>query len=259
MLIVQHRSSHGPTFSILEDDILYDWHGASIFDSPEKGSARGRLEAQDLLPPVWPGKVIGVGRNYAGHAQEHGASRPTQPLIFLKAPSSVIAAGQAILLPPLSQQVEHEAELAVVIGRRCKAVSEAQAWDVVGGVTCANDVTARDLQRSDDQWARAKSFDTFGPLGPYLVTHLSPAQLKQLSITCRVNGQLRQHSSTAQMIFDIPTLIAYVTAAMTLYPGDVILTGTPAGVGALTHGDRVQVEIEQVGVLHNPVAQHSPV
>jgi 2-keto-4-pentenoate hydratase/2-oxohepta-3-ene-1,7-dioic acid hydratase in catechol pathway len=260
MIIVNYRSSSGPAYGLLEDSTVYTLAGKDPFGPLQKGAGVGRLEALELLPPVRPGKIIALGRNYAEHAKEHNAEVPTQPLLFLKAPSSVIGPGHPIVLTPLSQQVEYEAELAVVIGRRCKAVAEAEAWRVVLGVTCANDVTARDLQRSDGQWTRSKSFDTFCPLGPYIVTHLSPDQLGHLDVICRVErgqaeAQVRQHGNTADMIFKIPALIAYITAVMTLEPGDVILTGTPAGVGPLESGDRVEIEVEQVGVLSNPAIE----
>jgi 2-keto-4-pentenoate hydratase/2-oxohepta-3-ene-1,7-dioic acid hydratase in catechol pathway len=253
MIIVRYQSPAGPAFGLLEDKTVYTLEGNDIFGALQQGAAVGQVDTLTLLPPVQPGKIIALGRNYAEHAKEHGAEAPTQPLLFLKAPSSVIGHGQPIVLTPLSQQVEHESELAIVIGKQCKAVAEASAWNVVLGVTCANDVTARDLQRSDGQWARAKSFDTFCPLGPYIVTHLSPEQIGHLDVTCRVNGQVRQSGNTSQMIFKVPYLIAYITAAMMLYPGDVIMTGTPAGVGPLHSGDVVEAEIEHVGVLRNPV------
>jgi 2-keto-4-pentenoate hydratase/2-oxohepta-3-ene-1,7-dioic acid hydratase in catechol pathway len=258
MIIVHYQSQSGPAYGLLKDSLVYELAGNDIFalpkeKVPEAGALAGRLDTLQLLPPVWPGKVVALGRNYIEHAREHGAEVPQQPLIFLKAPSSVIGPGQPIVLTPLSEQVEYEAELAVVIGRRCKAVPVENAWDVVLGVTCANDVTARDLQRRDGQWARSKSFDTFCPLGPYLVTHLLPEQLERLDVLCRVNGQVRQQGNTAEMVFKIPCLIAYITAVMTLLPGDVIMTGTPAGVGPLHSGDVVEVEVESVGLLRNPV------
>lgn len=253
MIIVRYHSTPGPTYGLLEHDIVYQLVGDNPYGPLQKGAAIGPPDTLNLLAPVQPGKIIALGRNYAAHAHEHNAEIPAQPLIFLKAPSSVIGPGQPIELPPISQRVEHEAELAIVIGKRCKAVTEAQAWKVVLGVTCGNDVTARDLQRSDGQWARAKSFDTFCPLGPWIVTHLLPEQLNQLDIICRVNGQARQRGNTRDMIFKLPCLIAYITAVMTLEPGDVILTGTPAGVGPLGNTDVVEVEIEHVGTLRNPV------
>lgn len=207
-----------------------------------------------LLAPVLPSKVIGVGRNYAEHAQEMGNEVPKTPLLFLKPSTAVIGPDEPILLPALSERVEYEAELAVVIGRLCKDVPAQRAADVIAGYTCANDVTARDLQKSDGQWARAKGADTFAPLGPWMVRQ---GDLDLLSgaatITCRVNGQVRQQGSTAQMVHSIPALIEVVSQAMTLLPGDVILTGTPAGVGPLVHGDTVSVQIEGIGTLTNPV------
>jgi 2-keto-4-pentenoate hydratase/2-oxohepta-3-ene-1,7-dioic acid hydratase in catechol pathway len=203
-----------------------------------------------LLAPASPTKIIAVGRNYAAHAAEHGADVPAQPLIFLKPPSAVIGPGEAIVLPRLSQQVEHEAELAAVVGRRARRVTRESAMGCLLGYTCANDVTARDLQRSDGQWSRAKGFDTFCPLGPWIETELS---LGEQELICRVNGEVRQHGNIGQMVFDLPTLLVYISRVMTLEPGDVILTGTPAGVGRLQAGDRVDVEIAGIGRLSNPV------
>lgn len=203
-----------------------------------------------LLAPCEPSKIVCIGRNYAAHAAEHQAPVPSQPLIFLKPPSALLAPGAAIELTPLSAQVEHEAELVVVIGRRCRHVPAAQALAMVLGYTCGNDVTARDLQRQDGQWARAKGFDTFCPLGPWIETDLDPTQVE---VTCLVNGAERQRGSTADLIFPVAQLIAYVTQAMTLEPGDVIMTGTPAGVGPLHAGDEVVVRISGIGELRNAV------
>jgi len=174
-------------------------------------------------------------------------------MLFLKPPSSVIGPGTHIVLPPQSEQVEHEAELAIVIGRRCRGVTPQEAWDCVLGVTCGNDVTARDLQRRDGQWTRAKGFDTFCPLGPWIVTGLSETDVADLEVTCRVNGELRQRGRTGEMVFSPSQLIAYAAHIMTLEPGDVIMTGTPAGVGPLLAGDVVEIEIESIGLLRNPV------
>lgn len=208
------------------------------------------LEAVRLLAPVEPGKILGVGRNFAAHAAEHQAEVPELPLLFLKAPSSVIGPGEAIRLPPQSKQVEHEAELAVVIGHGGRWISPEDAdWHILG-YTIANDVTARDLQRLDGQWARAKSFDTFCPLGPWIETEFEPSDAL---ITCRVNGQLRQMASTRDLVFSVRQLVAFISSIMTLAPGDVILTGTPAGVGPLVPGDEVTIEIEGIGQLSNPV------
>jgi len=203
-----------------------------------------------LLSPVKPGKIICVGLNYAAHAAEHGDEAPSIPLIFLKPPSAVIGPGDPIILPQQSKQVEHEAELAVVIGRRGRWISPAQAYEHVLGYTVANDVTARDLQFSDGQWTRGKGFDTFCPLGPWVETDLDPSDAL---ITCSVSGQLRQMASTRDMVFPVPRLVAFISSVMTLEAGDVILTGTPSGVGTLLEGDEVKIEIEGIGALVNPV------
>jgi 2-keto-4-pentenoate hydratase/2-oxohepta-3-ene-1,7-dioic acid hydratase in catechol pathway len=210
-----------------------------------------RLEEARLLAPVEPSKVVCVGRNYREHAAELGNSMPTEPLLFLKAPSAVVGHGDAIELPEQSERVEHEGELGVVIGRRCRAVSEDEdPLSYVLGYTCVNDVTARDLQRRDVQFTRAKSFDTFCPVGPYVVTGLAPADLR---VETRVNGDVRQNGRTSAMAFPVPFLIRYISSVMTLNPGDLIATGTPAGVGPLTDGDTVEVEVEGVGTLRNQV------
>ena len=202
-----------------------------------------------LLSPVIPTKIIAVGRNYEDHAAEFDNPLPEEPALFLKPPTSVIGPLQAIRLPAASDNVHHEAELAVVIGKVARDVKMEDAGDYVLGYTAANDVTARDLQKSDVQWTRGKGFDTFCPLGPAIDTDLDP--LEGLQVTCRVNGELRQSGSTADMIFGVAELISYVSAIMTLLPGDVILTGTPAGVGPIAAGDRIEVEIEGIGVLMN--------
>ncbi|MEW6567881.1 MAG: fumarylacetoacetate hydrolase family protein [Chloroflexota bacterium] len=208
------------------------------------------LESVRLLPPVRAGKIIGVGHNYAAHAAEHEAEVPPLPLLFLKAPSSLIGPGEAIRLPPQSRQVEHEAELAVVIGLGGRWIPAQRAEEHILGYTVANDVTARDLQRQDGQWARAKSFDTFCPLGPWIETEFDPADAL---VTCTVNGQLRQMASTRDLVFPVRQLVAYISSVMSLEPGDVILTGTPAGVAPLADGDEVTAEIEGLGRLTNPV------
>ncbi len=213
------------------------------------------LEAVRLLPPVLPGKIIGIGRNYFEHAREHGVEVPEVPLLFLKPPSAIIGPGDPILLPPQSARVEHEAELAVVIGRRARWVSADQAQHFVLGYTIANDVTARDLQRRDGQWTRGKGFDTFCPIGPWIDTNCDPADLL---INCRVNGELRQMASTREMVFTVQQLIAFITSVMTLEPGDIILTGTPAGTGPIEAGDLVSITIEGLGELENPAVQALP-
>jgi 2-keto-4-pentenoate hydratase/2-oxohepta-3-ene-1,7-dioic acid hydratase in catechol pathway len=203
-----------------------------------------------LLAPVFPTKIIGVGRNYAEHAAEFGGSVPEEPVIFLKPATAVIGPGAAVVLPPESAEVHHEAELAVVVGRVARRVAAEDAGGFILGYTAANDVSARDLQRRDGQWVRAKGFDTFCPLGPAIETELDPAGL---SISCKVNGEIRQQASTADMVFGVAELFAFITRVMTLLPGDVILTGTPAGVGPIRPGDRMEVAIEGIGVLANTV------
>ena len=212
------------------------------------------LERVRLLAPLTPGKVICVGLNYIDHAKQMEKSVPEIPLIFLKPPSSVIGLGDKILLPPQSQQVEHEAELAVVIGKRGRWIPAQQAMNYVFGFTVGNDVTARDLQRRDGQWTRAKGFDTFCPLGPWIETEIDAADAL---ITCRVNNELRQMASTREMVFSVPQLVAYASSVMTLEPGDVMLTGTPAGNGPLAAGDVVEVAIEGIGSLKNTVVAES--
>ncbi len=204
-----------------------------------------------LLAPVIPTKVVAVGRNYVDHANEFDNPVPEEPLIFLKPPTSVIGPLQTIRLPAESENVHHEAELAIVVAKVARNVKIEDAGSYILGYTAANDVTARDLQRKDVQFTRAKGFDTFCPLGPAIDTDLDP--LEGLQVTCRVNGELRQSGSTADMVFGVSELLSYVSHVMTLLPGDVILTGTPAGVGPITAGDKVEVEIEGIGVLMNTV------
>jgi 2-keto-4-pentenoate hydratase/2-oxohepta-3-ene-1,7-dioic acid hydratase in catechol pathway len=204
-----------------------------------------------LLPPAAPGKIIAVGRNYLDHAKELGNEAPSEPIIFLKPPSALLAPNGTIVRPPQSQRVDFEGELAVVIGKRARNVP-AQKWrDFVLGFTCANDITARDLQKKDVQFTRGKGFDTFCPIGPCIETELDPSDL---AVTTRVNGQVKQNGRTSMMLFSCDVLVEFITAVMTLEPGDVILTGTPAGVGPLAPGDVVEVEIEGIGTLRNYVA-----
>ncbi len=198
-----------------------------------------------------PSKIVCVGRNYRDHAAELGNQVPRAPMLFLKAPSAVIFDGDAIVLPEFSDQVEHEAELAVIIGHQCKNLAENDdPFSFVQGFTCLNDVTARDLQRTDGQFARAKSFDTFCPIGPMIETELEVSDLK---IECRVNGVIKQAGRTSEMVFPIDHLIRYISKMMTLLPGDLIATGTPAGVSKLNSGDICEIEIEGIGILKNPV------
>jgi 2-keto-4-pentenoate hydratase/2-oxohepta-3-ene-1,7-dioic acid hydratase in catechol pathway len=209
------------------------------------------LSQVKILPPVVPSKIVCVGRNYADHAAELGNQVPKEPLLFLKAPSAIIGNGETIRLPSQSTQVEHEGELAVVIGRTCKDISENDdVLDYVRGFTCLNDVTARDLQKKDVQFTRAKSFDTFCPVGPFIETEID---LENARLATRVNGEQRQSAKLSQMVFPVDYLIRDISNVMTLVPGDVIATGTPAGVGKLQAGDVCEVEIDGVGVLRNSV------
>jgi 2-keto-4-pentenoate hydratase/2-oxohepta-3-ene-1,7-dioic acid hydratase in catechol pathway len=204
-----------------------------------------------LLSPVIPTKIIAVGRNYVEHASEMGHEAPERPIIFLKPPTTIIGPLQPIRLPPDSSEVHHEAELAVVMGRVARDLAIEDVGPHILGYTAANDVTARDLQREDGRFTRAKGFDTFCPLGPVIDTELDPQE--SLSIVCRVNDEVRQSGTTAEMIFGVGELVAYISRIMTLLPGDVILTGTPSGVGPIEDGDRVEVEVEGIGLLLNPV------
>ena len=204
-----------------------------------------------LLAPVLPSKVVAIGKNYADHAREMGGEPPDEPLIFLKPSTSVIGPGDPVARPvKLSERVDFEGELAVVIGRLCRDVPPERVSEVIFGYTCANDVTARDLQAKDGQWTRAKGFDTFCPLGPWIETGLDPSDLE---LTTTVNGEVKQHARTSQLLHDVTAVVCYVTSVMTLLPGDILLTGTPAGIGPLVHGDRVSVAIEGIGALTNPV------
>jgi 2-keto-4-pentenoate hydratase/2-oxohepta-3-ene-1,7-dioic acid hydratase in catechol pathway len=221
----------------------------------ELSGTRIPLDRVRLLPPVLPSKVIGIGRNYAEHAAELGNEVPATPVSFLKPSTSVVGHGDPVAYPGFSQEVHHEAELAVVIGRLCRDVPRDRVKDVVFGFTCANDLTARDVQRSDGQWTRAKGFDGACPLGPWVETDIDLATAADLTVQCTVNGQQRQLGSTKDMVRSVEDLVVHLTEAMTLLPGDVILTGTPAGVGPLNVGDEVAVTIEGIGTLTNKVIQ----
>jgi 2-keto-4-pentenoate hydratase/2-oxohepta-3-ene-1,7-dioic acid hydratase in catechol pathway len=210
------------------------------------------LSSAQLLPPVTPSKIVCVGRNYRDHVKELGNEVPAEPLLFFKPPSSLLAPGGIVRMPAASARVDFEGELALVIGRRTTKLKPDEWRSAIRGYTLANDVTARDLQKKDGQWTRAKGFDTFCPVGPVVSDEVDPEA--GLTIETRVNGELRQHGSTLDFIFSIPQLLAYITAAITLEPGDLVLTGTPSGVGPLKAGDRVEVSIPGLGVLANTVA-----
>ncbi len=222
---------------------------------PAKGLCFSGLEITPsearIIAPCVPSKIIALGLNYRDHARELGLPLPEEPLIFMKPPSAVIGPEEHILLPPESERVDYEAELAVVIGRKARRVKPEEAYDYILGYTCFNDVTARDLQQKDGQWTRAKSFDTFAPFGPWIETELDPSDLRVRSY---LNGELKQDSSTRELVFSVPEIVSFVSNIMTLLPGDLIATGTPPGIGPLTAGDVIEVEIEGIGRLKNYVS-----
>ena len=240
------------------EEINYGWIkdnkvgriNGDIFGDFRREKASIPIEEIKLLAPISPGKIICLGRNYIEHAKEHGAEVPEIPLIFLKPPSAVIGPGEMIILPPQSTQVEHEAELGVVIGKKGRWISIENTQKHIFGFTIANDVTARDLQRRDVQWTRGKSFDTFCPLGPWIETDFF---FSDALISCKVNDELRQMASTKEMVFSIPQIISFISSIMTLDPGDLILTGTPAGVAPLEKNDQIEITVEGIGTLTNQV------
>ncbi len=242
--------------ALLEKDGKRGWfalegdHARRFDGAPFEG---GRLSSEsvawspsDLRAPVRPTKIVCIGRNYAAHAKELGNEVPKEPLLFFKPPSAIIGPGEHVVLPTQSERVEHEAELGVVVGRRLRRASREDALAAIYGYTCVCDVTARDLQKKDGQWTRAKGFDTFCPVGPWIETELDP---RDLAVKCLVDGEVRQSGRTSQMMFDVGALLAYVSAAMTLEPGDLVVTGTPEGVGPLASGNRVVVSVEGIGEL----------
>ncbi|MCM2393010.1 fumarylacetoacetate hydrolase family protein [Streptomyces albipurpureus] len=235
------------------EELVLDIIKGIPFTDFELSGTKVPLSKVRLLPPVLPNKVVAFGRNYADHAAELGHEAPAAPFAFFKPSTSVIGSGDAIMYPSFSEEVHYEAELAVVIGRMCREVPRERVQDVILGYTCANDVTARDVQKREAQWARAKGFDSSCPLGPWVETGISLKEAADLTIQCTVNGEQRQLGSTSQMIHSIEDLIINITEAMTLLPGDVILTGTPAGVGPLGVGDEVAVTIQGIGTLTNKV------
>ena len=242
-----------PAYGLIEGETI---HGISAppWQEWSRESATLPLREARLLAPVAPSKIVGVGRNYAAHAAEMGNEVPNEPLIFFKPPSSIAGPDDPIVLTAYSKHVEHEGELAVIMGKTCARLSDTDnPFAYVLGYSCLNDVSARDLQKSDVQFARAKGFDTFCPVGPHIETQLEP---RDVLVETRVNGQVRQSSSTSLMIYSVAYLIRWISRMMTLVPGDVIATGTPAGVGPIVAGDSVEVSISGIGVLHNPV--HPP-
>ena len=254
MRIARYTTGDDPAYGIVEGDpgseFIAQIQGDPLYQPLVLTGERVLLADARLLAPVIPrSKVIGIGKNYADHAREMGGEPPAQPLMFLVPNTAVVGPGDPVVMPSITDEVSYEGELAVVIGRIAKDVPAERVPEVIYGYTCANDVTARDLQRSDGQWARAKGFDTSCPLGPWISTDLD---VSALAIRTRHNGELVQDGSTADMIHDVTTLVSQVSQAFTLLPGDVILTGTPAGVGLVQSGDTVSVEIEGIGTLTNP-------
>ncbi len=242
-----------PLFGVLNDqDSILVLRGDPIYSGIVPQDKSLKLSDVKLLAPVIPrSKVVCIGKNYADHAAEMDSVVPTEPIIFIKPNTSVIGPNETIIWPSMSERVDHEVELAIVIGRICKEVPAAKARDVIYGYTIANDVTARDLQKKDGQWSRAKGFDTFCPLGPWIETEFVP---KDQKITATLNGEIRQSSVLSEMIFKIPQIIEFVTNVMTLLPGDVVLTGTPAGIGPMPAGASISVAIEGLGTLTNKVS-----
>src|SRR6266403_5408580 len=246
---ITHASLDQPRYAAIKGTSVFPFPKGDYFDPSPAESNAIPIEEVKFLAPVNPSKVVCVGRNYLEHAAELGNKTPDEPLLFLKAPSALIANGDRIELPRVSQQVEHEGELGVVIGRQARQLSDKEdPLSYVLGYTCINDVTARDLQRKDVQFTRAKSFDTFCPVGPVIETGLDPLNLV---VKTRVNGVEKQSGRTADMAFSVPFLIRYIANIMTLFPGDLIVTGTPAGVSPLKSGDIVEVEIDGIGILQN--------
>jgi len=251
---IAHESLSTPCYAILTEHtvelLAADERGLTqISVNPRSSAAQFDLAEVKVLAPVAPSKIVCVGRNYREHAAELGNKMPDEPLLFLKAPSAVIASGDEIELPKASQQVEHEGELGVVIGRLAHNISD-DPLSYVFGYTCVNDVTARDLQRKDVQFTRGKSFDTFCPVGPWIETDVDPTNV---TVQTRLNGELKQKGNTADMAFSVAFLISYISEIMTLYPGDLIATGTPAGVSRMNPGDTVEVEVTGIGILRNTI------
>jgi 2-keto-4-pentenoate hydratase/2-oxohepta-3-ene-1,7-dioic acid hydratase in catechol pathway len=250
---IVHQSLESAGYAVLLESGVFPLPADYSFETVGSLNRQGALAFDEvkLLAPVVPSKIVCVGRNYREHAAELGNKMPDEPLLFLKAPSAVVGSGEQIELPAASQQVEHEGELGVVIGRRAHQLSsDDDPLSYVFGYTCVNDVTARDLQRKDVQFTRGKSFDTFCPVGPWIETEIDPGNV---AVVTRLNGEVKQKGNTADMAFPVPFLIRYISEIMTLNPGDLIATGTPAGVSRMKHGDTVEVEVARVGVLRNDV------
>lgn len=255
MKIVRFEHDGEVRHGVMDGDRVFGLRGGLFSGFELVRSERHPLEAVRLLAPVSPSKVVAVGLNYRDHAEEVGKHIPAEPVLFIKPSTAVIGPGEPIRLLPAGERVDYEAELAAVVGRRAYRVPEDRAREHLLGFTCLNDVTARDMQRRDGQWTRAKSFDTFCPLGPCIETELNP---DRVDVRARVNGETRQASNTRNFIFPLARLVSFISRVMTLLPGDVVSTGTPSGIGRLRPGDVVEVEVEGVGVLRNPVLEPDP-
>ncbi|MCX8117060.1 MAG: fumarylacetoacetate hydrolase family protein [Desulfobacterota bacterium] len=249
MKIVRYQDKEATGWAVLEEGMIRPMEG-DPFGPLRLSSKVMKLEDVKLLAPCLPSKIVALGLNYRDHAEEVKLPIPEKPLLFLKPSTAVIGPGEGIVHPKMSRRVDYEAELAVVIGKRAKAVPEEKAKEYILGYTCFNDVTARDLQPKDGQWTLSKSFDTFAPIGPWIVTDVDPSELE---ISAYLNGQRRQHSNTKNLIFNPFQLVSFISQVMTLLPGDVIATGTPSGIGPMAVGDRVEVVIEGIGTLANTV------
>ena len=249
MRLVRFQANGGPAYGILNNDEIVELVGEGYASLSSRRAVHRAAEVR-LLAPCVPTKIVAVGLNYRDHARELGMAVPESPILFLKPPTSVVGPGDAIILPPMSHQVDYEGELGIVIRDRVHGIAPNEARDHILGCTCANDVTARDLQKKDGQWTRAKSFDTFCPVGPWIETDLDP---DDLLVESYLNGERKQSSRTSQFIFGIDHLVSFVSQVMTLLPGDLIITGTPAGIGPMKPGDEVEVRIEGIGSLVNRV------
>ena len=249
MKIIRYEDSSKIKWGVVEEGRIREMDG-NPFGHFHLSSLSRRIEEVRLLSPCLPSKIVAIGLNYRDHAEEVKMKLPEEPLLFLKPSTSVIGPGEAIVYPKMSKQVDYEGELAVVIGKMAKAVPVEKAADYILGYTCFNDVTARDLQSKDKQWARAKGFDTFAPIGPWIVTGIDPHHLE---ISTYLNGERRQHSNTKNLIFGPHQLVSFISHVMTLLPGDVIATGTSSGIGPMAVGDKVDVVIEGIGTLSNTV------
>jgi len=248
MKIVRYPDNGSPRYGIVEYGTVYQTQG-DLFSGLTKGAQVGSMESLTILPPVEPSKIVAVGLNYALHVTENDPNRqvPTEPVLFMKPQTALLGHGGVIELPP-ANRIDHEAEFCIVMGKQASRVSEAEALDYVLGYTCGNDVSHRDFQRKDGQWVRAKGFDTFCPLGPVIETDLD---LSNLSVQARLNGEVKQNSNTSNLIFKPAFLVSFISEVMTLLPGDVIMTGTPEGVGPMKPGDTIEIEVEGIGTLRN--------